>query len=151
MKVASNRELSAVLAAVGVKDQWLSSSPHFPRSRGHRCGLLSCLPACCHTHGAISSGATACNCGQPPNTNDRRWPCGATGLSSPPFSRGIDGTEGSVPVLPRGSLGWLSLGRALLAWDSRFWPRKGLWAEPLLTSISGTSTVWVRPKCWVIS
>lgn len=33
VKVASNWEPSALLAAVGFKDQWLFSSPHFPRSR----------------------------------------------------------------------------------------------------------------------
>lgn len=110
MKVASNWELSAVLSTVGFKHQWLFSSPLSPEQ-----GIIvAYLPACCHMHGAVSSGATACNCGQPPNTNDSRWPCGPTGLSRTPFGRGMDGAEVPVTVLPHGSQGGCPL--AGLCW-----------------------------------
>lgn len=68
------------------------------------------------------------------------WPQVPVGHLS---AEGTDETE----VLVTYRLEWLSIGRALQAWESKPWPWKGLWAELLLTCDSESDTMWVRPKC----
>lgn len=60
------------------------SAAHTCPVSGHYWGLLSC--PLLHL-GSLSSDATACNCGQPPDTNNR-CSCVATGPCRPPFRRG---------------------------------------------------------------